>query len=130
MLKCIVGLCIIDIVNHLNITGGNRNTLCSIASNFVYCHHISCDRVLLVSIQNPLVLVCIILHISIFRVSRDVFSFIELKSGDSLHIGDCCLHHIESFLRVPSARTGKPYLPSLLSLFILFTISVKGLFVT
>ena len=114
MLKCIVGLCIIDIVNHLNITGGNRNTLCSIASNFVYCHYISCNRVLLVSIQSPLVLVCIILHISIFRISRDVYSFLELKYGDSLHIGDCCLHHIESFLRVPYARTGKPfYLPSL-----------------
>lgn len=105
-------VCITDIVNLSSITGCNRNTICSIASNSIYYHYIPCNRVLLVSVQGPLVLVCIVLYISLFCISWDAYSFLELKYGDSLSIGHCCLHHIESFLRVPHAWTGKPfYLP-------------------
>lgn len=93
-----------------DVVGDYRSTLCIIASSFVCDYHISINWVLLVSFQGLLVLLHNILHISILCLSRDAASCNDPKCWSSFHIGQCSLPYIESFLRLPAARTRKSFI--------------------
>ena len=94
------------------VVGGHRSALYSSASHFIRGHNIPNDRVSLVSFQGILVLVCIILYVSVFRIPWNAHSFSEPEFSSSFHIGYGGVHDIESFCRLPFAKTGKPFLYS------------------
>lgn len=93
----------------LNGVGGHRTALYFTASHFVCGHHISHDRVPLVALQGLLVLLYNIHYISLFRVPRDADGFCKPKFSSGFHISNGSIHDLESFLRLPHARTGKPF---------------------
>lgn len=92
-----------------NVVGGHRSALYFTASHFVCGHYISYDRILLVTLQGLLVLLRNILYISVLRVPWDADSFTEPKFSSGFHISNGSIHDTESFLRLPYARTGKPF---------------------
>ncbi|KAL5782772.1 hypothetical protein ACOSP7_007801 [Xanthoceras sorbifolium] len=85
-------------------TGDYRNTLCDGPSNYICGHYISHNRVSLLSLQDPLVLLCNILYNTILCVPWDADSFDMPKSPSCYYISGCSLPHVESFFRLPDAR--------------------------
>ncbi|KAJ6432163.1 hypothetical protein OIU84_019418 [Salix udensis] len=79
-------------------------------------HHISNNRVLLVSLQSLLVLLRNLLHISLLCFSRNAVGFNDSKRRSSFHIVYNNLHYIKSILRLSSARKENPQVVDLVLL--------------